>query len=86
MTADSSEDEPEKQSGYWLGSVAGLSVREPGPDADGPILEVIGEEGMVPMEFDNDAFIEGLTHAASEIQMVLDQYSDGAATGEEGQL
>lgn len=63
----------EQQSGAWIGEVNSAMVREPGPDADGPVLEINGEEGLVAMEIPDEAFVDALTHAAAEIQTVLDE-------------
>jgi hypothetical protein len=59
--------------GVWIGPVRGVTIREPGPDADGPVLEIRGEEGMAAMEFDDEAFVDGLTEMVAEMQMVFDQ-------------
>ena len=68
------ERENEHRSGEWVGQVRGMRVREPG-DLDGPVLEIHGEEGMAAMVFNDEAFVEGLTHAAAEVQMVFDECS-----------
>lgn len=73
-------DDTENQSGSWIGKVRGIRVREPGPDADGPILEMIGEEGVAAMEFDDESFIDGLSHTAAELQMVFDEIPEDTET------
>lgn len=62
-----------ERSGHWIGALRGATVREPGPDADGPILQLHGEEGMVATEVDDEAFVDGLTHAAAELGMELEE-------------
>lgn len=65
-------DADEQKSGHWIGTLSGATVREPGPDADGPILELHGDDGMVATEVSDEAFVDGLTHAAAELGMVLE--------------
>jgi len=60
----------------WLGSVRGLDVREPGPDADGPLLEVHGAEGSAAVEFDDGVFVDGLTHVAGELETTLGEIAE----------
>jgi hypothetical protein len=60
------------QSGEWIGCVRGLRLRDPGPDADGAILEIHGEDGLAAMEFDDEAFVDGLTHTAAELKTALE--------------
>ena len=76
----SSDHGVDRDGGEWVGSVDGLSLREPGSDADGPILEIHGEDGMAAAEFDDEQFVEGLTHLAAEIQLVHDR--DGGVDDE----
>lgn len=68
----------DETTGTWIGAVEGFSLREPGPDADGPVLQAHGEEGMVAMEFADEEFVEGLTHLAAELQMLLDEQGGDA--------
>lgn len=69
---ESAGDTRGEQSGAWLGSMTGLTVRDPGPDADGPVLEIHGDGGFAAVEIDNDAYVDGLSHAAAEVQMSYD--------------
>jgi hypothetical protein len=60
------------ESGTWIGELRGATVREPGPDAEGPILELHGEEGMAAVEVTDEAFVNALTHATAEMKMVME--------------
>jgi len=75
-----SGDDSEQASGEWLGSVKEIGVRLPGPDADGPLLEIHGENGMAVVEIEDEEFVDGLTHAAAEVQTVLDDCTVSPAT------
>ena len=68
-----SDDESQHRSGTWLGDVEGLRIREPGPDADGPLLEILGEEGMAATQFSKEEWVQGLTEASAEIQTWFDE-------------
>jgi hypothetical protein len=71
------------QSGEWIGCVRGLRLRDPGPDADGPILEIHGEDGLAAMEFDDEAFVDGLTHTAAELKTALEACEVHTETNQE---
>lgn len=58
--------------GAWLGDLDGITVREPGPDADGPILELHGTENMAAVCITDDDFIDQLTRSAVELDMAMD--------------
>jgi len=68
--------EIEHRTGNWLGQLEGLKVREPGPDADGPIVEFHGEGGMAATEITSERFVDKLSEMAAEVQMVLDEVND----------
>jgi hypothetical protein len=61
----------------------GMTVREAGPDADGPILEIHGDEGMAAVEIDDEAFVDGLTHAAAELKTELEAHDANVTDGRE---
>lgn len=75
MSPDATADEAGgvEESGHWIGVLRGATVREPGPDADGPILELHGEGGMVATEVADEVFVDKLTHAAAELGMELEE-------------
>jgi hypothetical protein len=56
--------------GEWLGSLEGLTVRPSGVDADGPILQLNGSDGMAAIEVDTPRSIHGLEMAAAELRSV----------------
>lgn len=85
VTNETATDSTDQPRGEWVGPVRGLSLREPGPDADGPILEIHGEDGMAAMEFDDEEFVEALTHLAAEIQMVHDRSPETHGQEESGE-
>ena len=68
--------EIEHRTGNWLGQLEGLKVREQGPDADGPIVEFHGEDGMAATEITSERFVNKLSEMAAEVQMVLDGVND----------
>lgn len=68
-----SAGEDKHRSGNWLGQLDGISVREPGPDADGAIVEFHGNEGMAATEINDEQFVEKLTELAAEVQLILDE-------------
>lgn len=57
----------DRTSGTWLGKCVGLTVRKPGPDADGPIIEVHGSERSAAVEVDEPEFVDKLSRAGVEI-------------------
>ena len=67
-------DSGDHRSGEWLGSIEGLKVRDPGPDADGPIVDIHGEEGMAAVEIASERFVDELSIAAAEVQMSIDEH------------
>lgn len=72
MTGADGSELATHRSGEWLGTVEWLVVRDPGPDADGPIVEIHGDAGMAAVEIDSERFVDELSHAAAEVQMSLD--------------
>jgi hypothetical protein len=64
------------RSGDWLGQLEGISVREPGPDADGAIVELHGSEDMAAAEIENERFVDKLSDLAAEVQLILDGVDD----------
>jgi len=66
-----------QRSGEWLGELEGIGVRDPGPDADGPIVEFHGSEGMAATEVASEEFVDKLSEAAAEVQLALDEQDDG---------
>lgn len=68
--------ETQQESGFWLGEVEGIGLRQPGKDAEGPIFEVHGEEGMVAMEIADESLVEGLNKASAEMQLIFDEQVD----------
>jgi ribosomal protein L35AE/L33A len=61
------------RSGGWLGSFAGMEIREPGEDADGAVVEIHGDEGMVAVEIDDPEVPDKLSEAAAEIGLILSE-------------
>lgn len=57
-------------SGKWLGELEGLRIEFVG---DGPILEIHGDQAMASVEILEERFVDGLTEAAAEIQLTLDE-------------
>ena len=62
--------------GRWLGEIKGIQVREPAKDADGPILEIYGEEAMAAVEVGDIEDVEGLEMSMEEIRAVLEDEDD----------
>jgi len=71
---DAKSDTEDHRSGEWLGSLDGLKVRDPGPDAHGPVVELHGEEGMAAVEIASERFVDELSIAAAEVQMSIDEH------------
>lgn len=61
-------------SGEWIGELQGLTVRRPG-DLGLPVLELHGEDGLAATAVSRE-FVDGLTQASAELNMVLDEVSD----------
>jgi hypothetical protein len=61
------------KSGEWLGNLEGLVVREPGPDSDGPVLEIHGEDdSLAATTITDDKQVEKLTEACAELNLLLE--------------
>lgn len=67
---------PEQQSGSWLGTLDGVKVREPGPDAEGPVLELYGSDDMAAVEIETEDGLSGLNKASAEMKMAFDELGD----------
>lgn len=63
MTSDQENKRTEQTSGSWVGKLRGMSVRDPGPDADGPILELHGEQGMAAVEIADESIVDNVPDA-----------------------
>jgi len=68
--------EGQHRSGNWLGQLEGLSLREPGPDADGAIVEFHGSDDMAAVEIPSERFVDKFSELAAEVQLVLDGVDD----------
>ena len=62
----------EHKSGTFLGEFRGLRIPGNLEDSGQPVLEIHGEENMAAVEMTEKA-VEGLTEAAAEIRMALDE-------------
>lgn len=64
--------------GEWLCCLEGLTVRSAGEDADGPILQIDGSDGMAAVEMDTPLAINSLEVAASKLRStyLADQEGD----------
>lgn len=58
-------------SGEWLGEATRIGVREAGEDADNPLLEIHGEEGMAAAEM-TEEMSNALSHAAAELNLAME--------------
>lgn len=67
----SSDTKTEHTSGAWLGMFEGIRVRNASEDC-APVIELHGENGMAAIEA-NKHIIQGLTEAAAELNMALDE-------------
>jgi len=70
----------EQRSGMFLGTALGMRVREPGEDADHPLLEIYGDEGMAAVEMPSE-FTDGLSHAAAELDMAREDDPEAMTDG-----
>jgi len=64
------------RSGNWLGELDGIRVRSPGVDANGPIIELHGNEDMAAVEVTTEQFVDEFSKMAAEVQMALDASDD----------
>lgn len=76
MSSEKPRGEMKQQSGHWLGELEGIRVCEPGPDADGAIVEIHGKEDMSATEIRTERLVDKLRGLAAEIQLILDEVDD----------
>ncbi|MFC5277861.1 hypothetical protein ACFPM1_03635 [Halorubrum rubrum] len=77
MKGENDDNTDFRRSGEWLGELEGIGIRDPGPDADGPIVEFHGSESMAAVEVTSEEFVDKLSEAAAEVQLALDDQEDG---------
>lgn len=64
------------EKGYWVGEMEGMKVREGGPDVDGPVLEIHGEEGMAAVVVSDVDFVSEFAAVAAEVNLALEERRD----------
>ncbi|GAA0507832.1 hypothetical protein SAMN04488066_101362 [Halorubrum aquaticum] len=76
MKGENDDNTDFRRSGEWIGELEGIGIRDPGPDADGPIMEFHGSESMAAVEVTTEEFVDKLSEAAVEVQLALDEQGD----------
>jgi len=65
-------DREKRTRGTWVGTLHAVGVREPGEDADGPLVEIHGEQGMVAFEVTDGELVDEFARIGVEVGAVLD--------------